>query len=103
MPSRPKRFELISLLPVVLWIGFIVFNEKGMWPSDTVRIIYGLTFIVSFYAVAIYLIFRKNLSKWLILLLLIPFTAVITFVVLVFLKPREKGEDRPSPATFDQL
>lgn len=81
----------------------MVVNEKGMWPSDTVLIIYGLTFVASFYAVSIYLIFRKNLSKWLILLLLIPFTAVITFVVLVFLKPVEKVEDRPRPATFDQL
>src|SRR5688572_634578 len=83
--NRPGRFVSVSLIPLMLWIGFVILNEKRMWPSPGFRITYGIVFITAFYGISIYLIFRKNLSKWLIALLLLPPTAVITYVVLIFL------------------
>ena len=95
--SQPRRFLLVSLIPLILWLGFVILNEKGMWPSAGFRIAYGIVFIASFYGISIFLIFRKNVSKWLIALLLLPPTAVITYLVLIFLKPRNSSNTVSEP------
>ena len=77
--KKPQQFEPINFLPLVLFTGLIIFNENNMWPSSTVRIIYGIIFLVSFYGISILMIFSKQLQKGRIVFLIIPFTAVFMY------------------------
>ena len=77
--KKPQQFEPINFLPLVLFIGLIIFNENNMWPSSIVRIIYGIIFFLAFYWISIRMIFRKRLQKGLILFVIIPFTAVFMY------------------------
>ncbi|MBN2031246.1 hypothetical protein JW824_13510 [bacterium] len=85
---EPKQFELINFLPFVLWLGLIFLNESDMWSSSAIRIIYGIVFFIAFFGISISMILRKGLHKGLIVLVIIPFTAIIMYVILLFMKPR---------------
>jgi hypothetical protein len=98
-PKSPaKRFEVLNFLPLILWFVFIISGEMKLWPSATVRIVFGVFFLVSFYAVSFYVVFRKNLARWLIALIILPPTAFFAYIALLFLRPKPRDKPGAQPA-----
>lgn len=90
MPTR--RNELINFLPMITLFAAMITIETATLNGSQHMIgrILMLVHIIVFYFISIRMLFVKNLSKWIILLVLFPATAVLTYIVLLFLKPRPK-------------
>jgi hypothetical protein len=92
------RNQLINFLPIVTLTAAIITIESAT-PNSNMhvfgRVLMGIHILV-FYVISIRMVFVKNLSKWVILLILFPATAVITYIVLLFLRPRPKEVTSPA-------
>ena len=89
---KTRRNELINFLPILTLFAAIFTIETATLNGTqhlVGRILMGVH-IIAFYAISIRMLFVKNLSKWIILLILFPATAVLTYIVLLFLKPQPK-------------
>lgn len=89
---KTRRNELINFLPILTLAAAIFTIETAALDSTQHvigRILMGVH-IIAFYVITIRMLFVKNLSKWLILLILFPATAVLTYIVLLFVKPQPK-------------
>lgn len=94
---KTRRNELINFLPIVTLFAAIFTIETATLNSTQHvigRIVMGVH-IIAFYVITIRMLFVKNLSKWIILLILFPATAVLTYIVLLFLKPQPKPAMTP--------
>jgi uncharacterized membrane protein len=87
-----RRNELINFLPIVTLFTAMITIETATLNGTQHMIgrILMLVHIIVFYVVSIRMLFVKNLSKWIVLLILFPATAVLTYIVLLFLKPQPK-------------
>lgn len=89
---KTRRNELINFLPI-LTLAAAIFTIESADLNSTQHVIGRVLMgahIIAFYVIAIRMLFVKNLSKWIILLILFPATAVLTYIVLLFLKPQPK-------------
>jgi hypothetical protein len=95
---KTRRNELINFLPIVTLFAAIFTIETATLGSTQhgVGQALMLVHIIAFYVISIRMLFVKNLSKWLILLILFPFTAVFTYIGLLFVKPRPKRTSAPA-------
>jgi hypothetical protein len=95
MPNDPTvapRNQWINFLPILtfaLMVGVLAYAEEqhqyklAIWQRALVGV-----HLVAFYWISIRMVLRKHLNKAIILLVIFPATAVITYVVLLFLRPR---------------
>ena len=86
---KVPRNQLVNFLPIVT-LAAAVFAMESSSPDNTFGRVLMAIHIVAFYVITIRMVFIKRISKWVILLILFPATAVITYVVLLFLRPRPK-------------
>lgn len=93
-----RRNELINFLPIVTLFTAMIIIETATLNGTQHMIgrILLLVHIIVFYVISIRMLFVKNLSKWIILLILFPATAVLTYIVLLFLKPQPKRVVAPA-------
>lgn len=93
-----RRNELINFLPIVTFFTAIFTIETAILNSTQHVVGRGLMLVhmIVFYVISIRMLFVKNLSKWLLLLILFPFTAVFTYIGLLFVKPQPKRRSAPS-------
>ena len=92
------RNQLINFLPILTLAVAIATIESATLRSGMHmfgRVLMGIHIIV-FYVVSIRMVFVKNLSRWVILLIVFPATAVFTYIVLLFLRPRPKAAASPA-------
>jgi hypothetical protein len=95
---KTRRNELINFLPILTLFAAIFTIETATLNSTQHvigRIVMGVH-ILAFYVITIRMLFVKNLSKWLILLILFPFTAVLTYIGLLFVKPQPTRKSAPA-------
>ena len=93
-----RRNQLINFLPIVTLFAAMITIETAT-PGSNMHMfgrVLMLIHIVAFYVITIRIVFVKNISKWVILLILFPATAVITYIVLLFLRPRHKELTSPA-------
>jgi len=90
-----KRNELINFLPI-LTLASAIFASEGLGLDIPSRIIMGIH-IIAFYWISIRMVFKKNFSKLVILLIIFPGTAVPTYIVMLFFRPRS-AEVSPAQA-----
>jgi len=98
---KTPRNQLINFLPILTLFAAMITIETATPDSNMHilgRVLMGIH-IVAFYVVSIRMLFVKNISKWVILLILFPATAVITYIVLLFLRPRPKVQQAASPSS----
>lgn len=91
---KTRRNELVNFLPI-LTLFVAIFTIETATLNSTQHVIgrvLMLVHIIAFYVISIRMLFVKNLSKWIILLILFPATAVLTYIVLLFLKPQPKQQ-----------
>ena len=95
---KTRRNELINFLPIVTLFTAIFTIETAVLNSTQHMVgrVLMLIHMIVFYVISIRMLFVKNLSKWLILLILFPFTAVFTYIGLLFVKPQPKGTNAPA-------
>lgn len=94
---KTRRNELINFLPILTLATAVITIETATLNSTqhVIGRILMLVHIIAFYVIAIRMLFVKNLSKWIILLILFPATAVLTYLVLLFLKPQPAQPPAP--------
>ena len=84
------RNQLINFLPILTILAAMVAMESSSSGSNTLGRVLMAIHIVVFYVISIRMVFVKNLSKWVILLILFPATAVLSYIVMLFFRPRPK-------------
>ena len=95
---KTRRNDLSQFLPIVTLFAAIFTIESATLNStqhDVGRVLM-LLHMIGFYVISIRMLFVKNLSKWLILLILFPFTAVFAYIGLLFVKPQPKRTKAPA-------
>lgn len=95
---KTRRNELINFLPILTLLIAIITIETATLngTQHMAGRMLMLVHMIAFYVISIRMLFVKNLSKWIILLILFPATAVLTYIVLLFLKPQPKQTLAPA-------
>lgn len=84
------RNHPLNFLPIATIIACAIAG----WGETLMGRMLLIVHILAFYSISIWMVFRKNFSKLVILLIVFPATAVFTYLVMLFLRPRE-----PNPTT----
>lgn len=87
---KSRRNDLLNFLPLAMMVVLIVLSE--FIRIEWFRGLEGLTLLM-FYWISIRMVFKKNLSKLLIALIIFPVTAFFVYIIMLFLAPRPKPGD----------